>query len=132
LAEDATMGAIAEISKKQPRGRPFRKGVSGNPGGRPKRTEEEGCLAERCREKTPEALAVIESLMRDSSNDRVKLAAAEFVIERGWGRAPERIEIQAGEQQGPLPGSELTPEEAYRRLVRGERIELATLESLEK
>jgi hypothetical protein len=87
------MSGGAEISKKQRRGKPFPKGVSGNPGGRPKRTEEEVSLAEACRAKTSEALVVVETLMRESSNDRVRLAAAEFVIERGWGKAMERVEL---------------------------------------
>ena len=112
----------AEISKKQqPRGRPFPKGVSGNPGGRPKRTEDGRALAEACRAKTPEALAVVESLMRDSDNDRVRLAAAQSIIERGWGRAPEKIELVDSREADLLPGSELTPEEAYRNPGDGNR-----------
>jgi hypothetical protein len=35
------MKDLAEISKKQPRGKPFQKGKSGNPGGRPNRTPDE-------------------------------------------------------------------------------------------
>ncbi len=50
-------------------------------------------LAEACRAKTSEALVVVETLMRESSNDRVRLAAAQFVIERGWGKATERVEL---------------------------------------
>jgi hypothetical protein len=72
-----------QISKNLPRGRPFRKGASGNPGGRPKRTPEEVQLIEACRAKTPEALDVIQELMDNSANDRVRLAAAQFIIERG-------------------------------------------------
>lgn len=98
------MKALAEISKNQPRGRPFRKGMSGNPGGRPKRTEDEVALAEACRAKTREALAVVESLMRGSDNDRVRLAAAQFIIERGWGRAPEMIELVDNRDGELLPG----------------------------
>jgi hypothetical protein len=113
------MKALAEISKNQPRGRPFAKGVSGNPGGRPKRTEDEAALAEACRAKTPEALAVVESLMRGSDNDRVRLAAAQFIIERGWGRAPEKIELVDNRDGGLPPDVKLTPEEAYMLLLAG-------------
>jgi hypothetical protein len=56
--------------------------MSGNTGGRPRRIEEEAELIEACREKTAEALAVVASLMHDSANDRVRLAAAQFIIER--------------------------------------------------
>lgn len=44
----------------------FGKGVSGNPGGRPKRTAEELDLIAACKDRTPAALAVIESIMMDS------------------------------------------------------------------
>ena len=113
------MKALAEISKNKPRGRPFAKGVSGNPGGRPKRTEDEAALAEACRAKTPEALAVVESLMHGSDNDRVRLAAAQFIIERGWGRAPEKIELVDNRDGGLPPDVKLTPEEAYMLLLAG-------------
>jgi hypothetical protein len=106
-----------QISKNLPRGRPFAKSRSGNPGGRPKRTPEEAQLIEACREKTPDALAVIQELMESSSNDRVRLAAAQFIIERGYGKAPERIALLDAREQGPLPGAELTPIEAYMQVI---------------
>jgi len=111
------MKDLAEISKNLPRGKPFQKGVSGNPGGRPKRTAEEVQLIEACREKTPDALAVIQELMDNSSNDRVRLAAAQFIIERGYGKAPQRIALLDAREQGPLPGAELTPLEAYNQVI---------------
>lgn len=112
------MKDLAKISKNQPRGRPFPKGVSGNPGGRPKRTEDEVQLIEACRAQTPEALEVVASLMRESANDRVRLAAAQFIIERGWGKAPERIELLDVREQGPLPGADLSPQQAYMQLIK--------------
>jgi hypothetical protein len=106
-----------QISKNQTRGRPFAKGGSGNPGGRPRRTEEEARLIEACREKTAAELGVIVGLMEDSANDRVRLAAAQFIIERGWGKAPERIALLDARERGPLPGAELTPLEAYMAII---------------
>jgi len=105
------------ISKNMPRGRPFNKGKSGNPLGRPKRTPEEAELIEACRAKTPEALGVIQDLMDNSANDRVRLAAAQFIIERGYGKAPERVELFDARELGPLPGAELSPMEAYQQII---------------
>ena len=41
----------------------FIPGRSGNPGGRPKKTEEEFALVKACQDKSPMALVVIEKLM---------------------------------------------------------------------
>lgn len=65
----------------------FPKGVSGNPGGRPPKTDEQRTLEAMCREKTLDALTVIESIMRSGQSERTKLAAALAIIERGHGKA---------------------------------------------
>lgn len=87
---------IAESSKKLPRGKAFPKGKSPNPGGRPKKTAEERTLEQMCRERTPEALSTVLAIMGDGENERNRLAAAQFVIERGWGKA-----VQPQELSGP-------------------------------
>jgi hypothetical protein len=74
----------------------FKPGQSGNPGGRPKRTAEEFALIEACRQKSPEALGVIEHLMKHAEKDAVRLAAAIFIIERGYGK-----HLPAGEAPPP-------------------------------
>jgi hypothetical protein len=71
----------------------FKPGKSGNPGGRKPKTEEERTLEAMCREKTPDALKVILGLMAKSKMDRAKLAAAQYIIDRGWGKAKESIEL---------------------------------------
>jgi len=84
-------------------------------------------LIEACRKKTPEALDVVESLMYESDNDRVRLAAAQFIIERGWGKAPERIELAAvldSSVDVKVMGRDLTPAQAYARIIRGECVEI--------
>ncbi|MEP6959636.1 MAG: DUF5681 domain-containing protein, partial [Nitrospirota bacterium] len=81
----------------------FKPGVSGNPGGRPKLTPqqkaEEFELMEAFRSHSSAALDVIGILMRSADRDSVKLAAASFIIERGWGKAMQPV---MGEHGGPI------------------------------
>ncbi len=83
----------------------FQPGKSGNPGGRPKQTPEEKAeelaLEAACRDKTEEALATIVLLMNKADKDSVRLAAAIFVIERGWGKAVQMNE-HAGKNREPI------------------------------
>lgn len=81
-----------KTAKKKPRGKSFVPGQSGNPGGRPAKTEEQRTLEAMCREKTVEALAVVLNIMQNGESERSKLAAAEIVIERGHGKPVERQE----------------------------------------
>lgn len=76
----------------------FKPGRSGNPGGRPKKTEEQRTLEHMCREKTPDALQTVLGIMSDGENERNRLSAAQYVIERGWGKATQPIDqnIEAG------------------------------------
>jgi hypothetical protein len=80
----------------------FKPGQSGNPGGRPKKTESEFELERACEMKAPEALETILDLMQNAKQDSVRLAAASYVIERRYGKAVERKEIRTG----PLDGIE--------------------------
>jgi hypothetical protein len=79
----------------------FKKGVSGNPGGRPKRTAEELDLIAACKGRTPAALAVIESIMMEGENERNKLSAAMAIIERGYGKPVQPVEA-SGPNGGPI------------------------------
>jgi hypothetical protein len=126
ITGEGVMPGVGEISKKQPRGRPFPKGVSGNPGGRPKRTEEEVQLVEACKQKTPEALEVILNIMQYGLNDKVRLDAAKFIIERGWGKAMARIE----HEPAPIEISRsIDPEEAYLLMLDGGVLEELPVEA---
>jgi len=70
----------------------FKSGRSGNPSGRPKKTQEECDLEAACKARTSAALGVIESLMLSADKDSVRLAAATFIIERAYGKAVQRNE----------------------------------------
>lgn len=70
----------------------FTKGNSG--GGRPKVPEE---IREAFQAACPEALDVLVAIMRDGhakDNDRIR--AAEVILERGYGKAPQSIDLDAG------------------------------------
>jgi hypothetical protein len=83
------MNKPAESSKK-PRGRPFAKGKTGNPGGRPKLPEDVKHVRELARQYTAQAVAaLVEVLESDSASGKV--AAANALLDRGWGKAEQAI-----------------------------------------
>ncbi len=59
--------------------KPFPKGVSGNPGGRPKG------IAAKAREHTDKAVEVLAKAL-DSPDERVRVTAAEKLLDRGYGK----------------------------------------------
>ncbi len=73
----------------------FKPGQSGNPGGRPKRTQQEWDLMAACESMTPEALKTIVHLMHHADKDSVRLQAATFIIERRYGKSVEHKEIRS-------------------------------------
>lgn len=83
----------AENSKLAPRGKPFQPGKTGNPGGRPKKTEEERTLEQMCRDKTPDALGVLIKIMEAGEQERNRMTAAMAIIERGYGKAVQPTTI---------------------------------------
>lgn len=89
------MAANSETGGKKPRGpgKRFAAGKSGNPSGRPKRTPEELDLIAACKKKAPEALCVINRLMVESENDRLRMDAALAIIERGYGKPTQPTTI---------------------------------------
>lgn len=72
-----------------PKGIPFPKGVSGNPGGRPKAIAEVRDLA---REYTTDAIYALYDIMTKGKSESAKVAASNVILERGWGKAPVKLD----------------------------------------
>jgi hypothetical protein len=70
----------AENSATSAVGIPFPKGVSGNPGGRPKG------IAAKAREHGDAALQVLSDALADA-DPRTRIAAAKEILDRGYGKA---------------------------------------------
>ncbi len=74
----------------------FKKGQSGNPGGRPKEVAE---VRELAKKHGPAAIKRLAKLMA-SENERTAVAACEAVLNRGYGRPAQSLTL-AGEEDGP-------------------------------
>lgn len=81
------MSENKEKTKRKAPPHAWKAGQTGNPGGRPKRTEEEIDLIAACKDKTGDALAVLTQIMNSGENERNRITAAMAIIERGHGKA---------------------------------------------
>jgi hypothetical protein len=70
-------------------GRPFEKGISGNPGGRPKVIAEVQNLA---RKHTKKAIARLAYWM-ESDDPRASVAACQALLDRAWGKPVQPTEV---------------------------------------
>lgn len=75
-------------------GRPFRKGQSGNPGGRPKVIGE---IRDLARAHTTAAIGTLIEIMRNTKSPAAaRISAARELLDRGWGRPQQDVNVDTG------------------------------------
>ena len=71
----------------------FAKGQSGNPGGRPRG---HGDLRELARKHTLTALRTLAEIAERGENESARVAAANAILDRGWGKPTQHIDADLG------------------------------------
>lgn len=135
-------GAMSRIDNIPPsrrglgRGAPFPKGTSPNPGGRPKAAI---AMAKLIRDSTRDGAEVVEFMLAvlrgdgeigppedrrplpsDLKDGKSRRWAAEQLLDRGFGKAPQTIEIAAQGEAVAMPDMSGLPLEELRRIAAGE------------
>jgi hypothetical protein len=121
------------LPKKKPRGKPFPKGVSGNLKGKPKGAVQVAPTITDvrllARVEGPEAIRKLTAIMKnEAATHMAQIAAASQLLDRGWGRPPQAVEL-TGAEGGPIQIMEVDPLDVIRsrlasiaeRLREGER-----------
>src|SRR5262245_46993772 len=74
---------------------PWKKGQSGNPSGRPKRTRKQNyTITELARKHSPAAIkTLVEVMNSENSTMTAKAIAAEKILDRAWGKAPQSVAV---------------------------------------
>jgi hypothetical protein len=103
-------------------GRPFQKGVSGNPSGRSKDTH---TISQLAKAYTQEAVEKLAEIMRTGKTEQAQVRAAEALLDRGWGKAAQHIGSEGNEpirvylknyRFDPETGAEVETDEAVVRI----------------
>src|SRR5215470_17777923 len=101
------LAAISEKTakpKRKPRGKPFQKGQSGNPGGRPKQVHEITALAHEFSE---EAILKLAELMRGKGvPPKTVIAAINSLLDRGIGKPMQATGVEPPMLEAPRTGDD--------------------------
>src|SRR5262245_43164209 len=90
-------------------GKPFQKGQSGNPGGRPKEIAE---VKELARQHMPAAIDALVSIMNNTkASDAARVSAATALLDRGYGKPQQHMDAEIGSYVAWLPRPYETSEE---------------------
>jgi Family of unknown function (DUF5681) len=77
----------------------FQKGISPNPGGRPKTLRD---FQKLCRQQSPAAFRIIKHIMNDETAPHaVRLTAANSILDRAWGKPMQAVQV-SGEDGKPI------------------------------
>jgi len=76
---------------------PFKPGESGNPGGKQRKSNKASGM---CRDNTDKAIQVLIDKLSSAKED-VQLKAAVEILNRGWGKPQEYVEL-SGDEESPL------------------------------